>query len=101
MARGQNSNGCLRFFAHYRPPKLRPLVLICRLWENLTLRTLISLAITLDKILPTPLLSMEVILSDSGNESSFQVALRHMKRLKLAGRLLHYFRFLYQLGYPG
>ena len=111
------------FFAHVHLPKLRHLSLTgCTIssWDHIMSRTtlLTTLQLSLHEPSPTPTtsrlssilasnpyleeltLTMGMIPSDGGDESSFQVKLRHLKRLDLTGRLPHLFRFLNQLECP-
>ncbi|KAF9646758.1 hypothetical protein BDM02DRAFT_3118156 [Thelephora ganbajun] len=111
------------FFAHYCFPKLQQLELLdCTIssWNHLTSRTtaLTTLDLNLKHPSPTPttsqllsilasnpalrtvVLANRAIPDDSGDGSSSQIQLHHLKRLQLKGDLRHVTGLLHRLAYP-
>ncbi|KAF9643834.1 hypothetical protein BDM02DRAFT_3122884 [Thelephora ganbajun] len=111
------------FFAHYRFPKLQQLELlgcIISSWNHLTSRTtaLTTLDLNLKHPSSTPttsqllsilasnpalrtvVLANRAIPDDSGDSSSSQIQLHHLKRLQLKGGSRHVIGLLHRLAYP-
>jgi len=110
------------FFTHHHPSKLRYLDLdgctVSSLDHFLSQTTLLTtLDLSLDKTSSVPTsqlfsilasnphlqdltLSIGMVPLDGSSGSSFRVALHHLERLHLIGRLPHLFWFLYRLEYP-